>query len=225
MAKVHEVNTVTTGRFVLEGKFSSLTRGVWICFHGYGVSAEEQIKSLDSICDEQVVIVCIEGFHRFYLDRAHSKVGASWMTKELRLKDIENNIRFCNQVFEQLLKLGLKPEHKLGIIGFSQGGQTMCRWIGQLDYSISVCLLWGSTLPEDVLLDFRSVKKINDSGLRFIVGERDKYISSDHVDIELDRLHDRGVSFDFHTFDGGHRLDDYTLRYFHARLLDDKTEY
>lgn len=225
MPHTHQIEVSTTAKFIVEGEFNQLTQGVWICFHGYGMTAEEQLKTLNAIVDENVVIVCVEGFHRFYTDNPHTKVGVSWMTKELRLEDIKNNILYCNSVLSKLEQMGMTDKHKLSVLGFSQGGHTMSRWVAQLQRRVDVCLLWGSGLPDDVIDDHKAVRKLNESGLRFIVGDRDKYIPSDKIDEEIDKLHDRGVSFDFHTFDGGHRLDDYTLRYFHARLLDNKTEY
>lgn len=219
------VNVQTTGRYQVLGNLSRNTRGVWFVFHGYGMRSEDFVKSFACIEDEQTVIVAPEGLHRFYSKSTRGSVAANWMTKELRESDITNNVSFLNHVLEELYNDGMPENVKLGVLGFSQGGPTCMRWASQLERDVNEMVIWGSDLPLDVVNDIHKLKKVNQSNLKIMVGSDDQYISTGKVDGLIMEMHDKGVDFDFHTFDGKHELHEDSIRYFHARLMDDKTEY
>ena len=219
------VDTTTTGRFEIKGPLSSQTKSIWFVFHGYAMRADSFIDSFDCIQDEQTVIVAPEGLHRFYSKGTRGNVAANWMTKDLRENDIENNISFLNEVYANVVSSELGEDVKIGILAFSQGGPTAVRWAAQLDRSIDEIVVWGSDLPNDVVTNPHKLKKVNSSNLKFIVGSKDEYISSERVDDLIMEMHDHGVEFDFHTFEGKHELHEESIRYFHARLIDNKLEY
>ncbi|MGH7540318.1 MAG: hypothetical protein ACRELC_04915, partial [Gemmatimonadota bacterium] len=53
---------------------------VWFVLHGYGQLAPRFVRSFEALDDGSRWIVAPEGLHRYYLDHAERKVGASWMT-------------------------------------------------------------------------------------------------------------------------------------------------
>ncbi len=219
------VNVQTTGRYQIIGDLSKSTRGIWFVFHGYGMRSEDFVKSFECIEDEQTVIVAPEGLHRFYSKSTRGSVAANWMTKELRESDISNNVIYLNTIWEDLLTQGMPEAVKLGVLGFSQGGPTSMRWASQMNRDVNEMVIWGSDLPLDVVDDIHKLKKVNQSNLKIMVGSDDQYISSERVDELIMEMHGKGVDFDFHTFEGKHELHEDSIRYFHARLMDEKTEY
>lgn len=221
----HTLSTQTTGRFYSRGEINVNTKAVWFVFHGYAMRAENFIQEFDCIADSSTVIIAPEGMHRFYNRGTKGEISANWMTSDLRENDIENNIQFLNSVLEDLRLMGLPTEIQVGILGFSQGGPTAFRWASQLSESIGILVAWGTDIPKDVYRNNRSLQKINAANIKLVIGSGDEYISSDKVDDYIMELHDEGVDFDFHTFEGNHEMNGETIRYFHARLMDDNLEY
>lgn len=219
------VQTHTTGRYYISGNISDQTQVLWIALHGYAMRAEEFIKGLEPIIDPLTVAVAPEGLHRFYKRGTRGDIGANWMTSDLRLHDIENNVAFINTVLEDLYEQGLPKNVRICVLGFSQGGPTAARWASRLEKPVEQFIAWGTDFPTDVLDDPRALRQMNASNIKLIIGDKDEYIDSDKVDDLIMDLHDRGLDFDFHTFDGTHELHADSLRYFNARMLDDKSEY
>ena len=71
--------------------------------HGYGQLASYFIKSFDKISDSYFV-VAPEGMHRFYLKGTSGRVGASWMTKEAREIDIDENTKNLALLNQQIFR-------------------------------------------------------------------------------------------------------------------------
>ena len=94
-----------------------------------------------------------------------------------------------------------------------------------LKEKIEILIAWGTDIPVDVTGNIGSLRKINSSKVKLVIGANDEYISSGKVDDYILALHEQGVEYDFHTFEGTHELHEETIRYFQARLMDDGLEY
>ena len=95
----------------------------WVVLHGYGQLASRFLRSLESLATPSRLVVAPEGLSRFYLDAGGGKVGASWMTKEDRVREIEDYLAYLD-----LVRATLMPPVPLTILGFSQGVATAARW-------------------------------------------------------------------------------------------------
>ena len=60
-----------------------------------------------------------EAMNRFYLHGYKGRVGATWMTSEDRLTDIEDNISYLEELTKQTLDKHPTIE-KVNVLGFSQ---------------------------------------------------------------------------------------------------------
>lgn len=215
----------TTAQYNVLGKIDNSINLVWFVFHGYGMRSEEFVEQFECIADEQTLVVAPEGIHRFYKKGTYGGIGANWMTSDLREEDIQNNISYLNLLVKDLHDRGIRKDVKFAVLGFSQGSPTAFRWASRLSIPISTIVSWGSDIPTDVYKDIKLLQKVNESKIKLVIGDTDKYISSDQVDDLIIALHDQGVQFDFHTFSGGHELNEELIRYFHARILDSQMEY
>lgn len=70
-----------------------------------------------------------EALNRFYLEGFAGRVGATWMTKEERLQEIDDYVNYLNQLYKTILANTDTSEITVNILGFSQGVATVCRWI------------------------------------------------------------------------------------------------
>lgn len=145
------IATARTGRYFILGKLSSKTRHVLVALHGYGQLASFFSQKFEEIANDQVLVVVPEAGARFYLNENYSRIGASWLTRELLHESIQDNNLFLTEI---LKKENL--EHlSLHTFGFSQGCVTALRWMNSLPSPVQSCVLFAGFLPDGIapLLD------------------------------------------------------------------------
>lgn len=210
-----------TARLALRGPAEGPVREWWIVLHGYGQLAGAFLDGLGAIDDGTRLLVAPEALSRFYEGTVEERVrrkgeqvvGASWMTKEARLDDIADNTAYLDAVHawgaEHLRATGAGAP-PLTVLGFSQGAATTVRWVQAGTASVARHVVWGSTMPPDADLGPASPLRRADTSL--VIGARDQFATEKLVGAERARLDAAGFPYRFASFDGGHRLDDATLR-------------
>ena len=94
MEEHHLAATRTARYFTLGG--GAGVHHVWFVLHGYGQLASALLRNFEGLANPSRLIVAPEGLSRFYVDpiasgpAARRRVGASWMTREDRLIEIED---------------------------------------------------------------------------------------------------------------------------------------
>ena len=138
--------------------------------HGYGQLAKYFIRKFEKAAS-QALIVAPEGMHRYYLNGNSGRVGASWMTSHQRESDIQDNIRWLDELHRQIME---KYEiDEITILGFSQGGATAARWV-QLGRLPKVnFILWASVFPPDLPFQSAFLDKIDQ--FDFVLGRKDEF--------------------------------------------------
>lgn len=167
--------------------------------HGYGQQAQYFIRKFHSVFDK-ILVVAPEGMHRFYLKGSSGRVGASWMTKEAREDDIDDNIQWLNQL-DAVITKQFKPERRI-ILGFSQGGATAARWFHKGNVSFESMILWACVFPPDL-----SPEEEVESAARqhFIIGTKDEFYNSDDQKELFDFYENKG--FKTHSYVGTHDIE------------------
>lgn len=170
--------------------------------HGYGQLVKYFIRKFSSI--ENVTIVAPEGMHRFYLSGASGRVGASWMTKEAREDDIADNIRWLDQLHDQITKQ--KKYKRTILLGFSQGGATAARWLELGKTQFDGLILWACVYPPDLQRNEKS------SGIPsfFVLGDKDEFYQGEAAD-DIIRFY-RQANFEIVKYSGSHDIDQTTLK-------------
>jgi len=128
--------------------FTNKTKKVWIAFHGYGMLSGFFIKKFEILDSEENFIIAPQGLSKFYLEGFTGRVGASWMTREDRLTEIENQRVFVQKILEKENILSFGGE--IVFFGFSQGVATACRYAEVSDLNFNKLILWAGRFPEDV---------------------------------------------------------------------------
>ena len=101
---------------------------LWVVVHGYGQLARYFLNAFAPVAGADAV-VAPEGLSRFYLDDAHQRVGAAWMTREDREHEIDDHVRYLDALIELLQPTaGRRPLH---VLGYSQGVATVARWLAR----------------------------------------------------------------------------------------------
>ncbi len=138
-------NFSKTFRFELINNHAKAETVLYV-LHGYGQLVKYFIRKFGGIPDD-IMIVAPEGMHRFYLKGASGRVGASWMTKELRETDIQDNIDWLNALDEKISSE--YPIKRRYLLGFSQGGSTAIRWAIHGKPKFEALFIWASDFPPE----------------------------------------------------------------------------
>ncbi len=205
-------------RFALRGKAHAGTTQIWFGLHGYNQLAHRFVSHLGCLDDERRLLVAPEGLHRHYIDHAARKVGASWMTSEDRLTDIEDYVAYLDRLYDHVLAEGEVDRANVRVcgLGFSQGVHTLSRWVAYGAARLDRIVLWGATLPPD--LDLAANREaFAGPDLILVVGDRDEFYGAESVRAQEQRLAEAGIPFTTRRFAGGHVLDDEVLRELAAR--------
>jgi predicted esterase len=191
------------------------TRQVWFVLHGYGQLARYFIRKFDVLAGHNICVVAPEGLSRFYLEdvskratSGNNRVGATWMTSENRLADIENYLHYLSAVYSEVLKESSGVP--VTVLGFSQGAATASRWVVHQPECCSRLVLWSGIFPPDMVIE-KASPILSTKNLYLIYGLKDPFVTEDRLS-EMKSLSDTlGVEPSVLTFDGGHEIDDSTL--------------
>lgn len=181
---------------------------IWFVLHGYGQLAYYFLRKFNVLDPEKHFIVAPEGMHRFYLKGTSGRVGASWMTKEARLDDIEDNHRYLDTLSQELL-----AEHsfdKRTILGFSQGGATASRWHQRNTIKADNFVLWACVFPPDLEAAYDD-PVFKSSNNHFAIGSKDEYFEG-RLDEVIETYERKIPEIKTWLFEGPHNIDSETLR-------------
>ena len=200
-----QISISKTHKYSQLGKCSTKIDTVWIVLHGYGMLSEYFIKKFECILNEKTVVIAPEGSNRFYLNNNYSRVGASWMTKVDKEKDIEDNISFIETLYTKIVDDIGHNNFKLKTLGFSQGGATLVRWIMSNSIKVDSLILWGSDIPKDSLTN-QNKSRWSSINIKIVIGKKDEYISDENKKKVIDAVNAYGLSYKLIEYDGPHKI-------------------
>ncbi|HET9215694.1 MAG TPA: phospholipase [Terriglobia bacterium] len=192
----HTVATQTHGRYLVSPGTDRPGR-LLIGFHGYGESAEDQLRRLRAIPGaDPWTVASIQGLHQFYRRRTN-EVVASWMTRQNRELAIEDNVAYVLQVIRRI-----EGDAAKGIVvaGFSQGVAMAYRVAVILDRpDVGLIACCGDVPPE---LDNSALSRI--PAVLIGRGARDDWYTAEKMGRDEERLRRANVQVESITFDAAH---------------------
>ncbi len=213
----HHIEVAKAARYFTLGTAGPDTQQVWLVCHGYRQLAARFLRRFQGLDDGTRVIVAPEGLSRFYLDdgtRQHgasAPVGATWMTREDRLSEIGDYVRYLDAVLGRVQgELGGTTEDLI-VLGFSQGVHTACRWMISGEMPVQKLICWGAYPPDDLDPE-RGPKRLSDTDLVLARGMSDHHVSEEAHRRQEARLTEMDIPFRTRTHAGGHELDADLLR-------------
>ncbi len=179
----------------------------WLILHGYGMLAQGILHWFRHAERPGRVLVAPEGLSRFYQERKGLRtVGASWMTREDREHELEDQQGYLDLVAAEMLS----TIPRLEVHGFSQGVATAARWTVRRTRPVARLVCWGGTLPPD--LDPAELgTAVAPEPVHFAVGDRDAWVAPSLVESDVEKVRAAGVQVVLHRFSGGHRIDNGVL--------------
>lgn len=196
-------------RYYTAGTLNESTRQIWIVFHGYGQLAQYFLRKFEHLTNQDIYLIAPEGLSRFYLSeltnsgRPDNKVGATWMTRENRLMDIDNAIRYLDaMLLHEQLNHSRIP---VTLFGFSQGCATVCRWAIEGKAKFERLILWAGLFPPDMNFE-KGHDLLASKTVTMVIGEQDQFLTKERMD-EFDMLAGKlGIQPEKLLFNGKHEL-------------------
>lgn len=151
-----------------------------------------------------------EGLNRFYFEGVSERPVASWMTREDRLDEIADYVQFLESL---RAKVGWdkNPDVKIIYLGFSQGVNTLMRWLMNVHQRCDHLVFWAGAIPDDVLYTNHQAY-LSSIPVHYFIGKDDPYFKEQQIN-EIQKLIDRaGLKVTLNKFDGDHKVDENVLR-------------
>ena len=205
----HKLLVPRTARYYSLGTPSEAIKDLWIVCHGYGQLGRYFLRHFSGLDDGKTLVVAPEALSHFYLDGFSGRVGASWMTKEDRLAEIQDQETYLDLLLEEQLSQ-LPQEVRITVLGFSQGGATVSRWLTTGQATVHRLILWAASFPEDI--DFTTGKAaFQNLPVAVVYGSQDEFISPEKLAQKKQLMAQLGISPQVFTFEGGHTIHPETL--------------
>jgi predicted esterase len=203
----HHFTASRTSRYYALGPAAAAAREVWFLLHGYGQLAGRFLGAFQSLDDGTRCLIAPEALSRFYLGEAtgrHDRVGASWMTREDRLTDIADYVRYLDALYGDLGG-GHRDSGGITVLGFSQGTATAARWLALGTARADRLILYGGEVPPD--LDLAAAReRWARTEVILVAGSHDAYITPRILARDEERLRSHGIAYRVERFEGGHEV-------------------
>ena len=175
-----------------------------------GLNYFSLIRKFEILEGPETFVLAPEGLSRFYWQGFDGRVGASWMTREDRLSEIDDYCQFFQGLWEEYRPK--MPEHiRVHLLGFSQGVPSVLRWIQRHRIPFSNIVLWAGMPPEDPFREGDNIH-LQSGRIHFVCGEKDPYFNLERLKQVEDWAAIHHVSLEQHFFDGVHEVDRTVLK-------------
>jgi predicted esterase len=210
MRREHHLPVSRTARYFTTGEPHAGIRELWFVCHGYGQLAGRFIRHFEAIAAPERLIVAPEALSRFYVEtpgktHADTHVGASWMTREDRLSDIEDYVEYLDALHAHIWSSLEGASPAFTVFGFSQGVATVARWLERTKVHVDRALFWGNAIPTDI--DLSAASALRAARITSIAGTADEHATPELLAAQDLRLTTHGISCERVTFNGSHRID------------------
>src|SRR5712691_3738407 len=97
----YHIGVTRTARYFTLGGSPREVAEVWFVCHGYGQLAGRFLRHFEPLAGGTRLLVAPEALSRFYVEDTtvparERKVGATWMTREDRLSEIDDYVRYLD---------------------------------------------------------------------------------------------------------------------------------
>jgi len=213
----HHLEVTRTARYWTLGNPVD-AKEIWIVLHGYRQLARRFLRRFEPIDDGRRLIVAPEALSRFYVSQVNERhgqesvVGATWMTREHRLAEIQDYVAYLDRLLTTIVETvpGDGEAVPVTLLGFSQGVATATRWVTRGSVRPERLVLWGDFTPPDLDLD-RAARALVEVDVMMVRGSEDGALSGRLSEEEAARLAGAGIEYSTITYPGGHDIHADTL--------------
>jgi predicted esterase len=177
------------------------TKNVWFVCHGMGYLSRYFIQYFKGLPAEENYIIAPQAQSKYYQTSKFKHVGASWLTKENTLMEIENVMRYFDAVFENE---DLPKDKNLIVFGYSQGVSVAMRYIAKRSLQCSQLIVHSGGIPKE--LQPNDFKFLN-AKVTLIYGTQDEFLDEKRIALEREKAEALfGNRLNILPFDGKHAV-------------------
>lgn len=161
------------------------TKNIWICFHGLGYLSTYFKRYFEGLDPEDNAVIVPQAPAKFYLGKKFKHVGASWLTKVDTDREMQNNLRYLDQV---LATEGLQNDPRLVFMGYSQGVSIATRYLKHYAAPIKALIMHSGSIPEELdAADGALFKTLLQRSIH-IAGTQDEYLTPGLIEREEHKI-------------------------------------
>ena len=196
-----EIVYTISNSYTTLNSLTSKTKNVIFACHGMGYLSRYFLKYFKGLNSDDNYIIIPQAQSKYYIAPKMKHVGASWLTKENTLKEMENIISY----FDSVLSNEKIENLNFIFLGYSQGVSVAMRYLAKRKIIVSKLILMSGGIPKELTpKDFKYLK--NKAVIYFVYGDKDEYISEDFLNSEKKRLEDLFSNINYIEFDGNHEI-------------------
>ena len=215
--KNHSLTLQKTARYNVYGTLTEETECFWFVLHGSRMLSEQMLYKFKEFDPKKHFVVAPEGLHRFYEKDFGGPVVASWMTKHYRLDDIEDNGNYLHTLYNHYTAQ-LPTTAKKVILGFSQGGTILYRWLHRHKEEVDCIVPYAAWIPEDIDLT-ASKTPLNHAKTLFTYGEEDQFLTEKRLEKMKALIDKQGLDMTYLPHKGDHRIARTQLHYIYTNYI------
>lgn len=183
---------------------SGTTENVWVVLHGIGYLSRYFLKHFEGLPADKNYVIAPQAPSKYYLGKAYTHVGASWLTKENTQMEIDNVMAYLDAV---MTSENIPDTCNVIVLGFSQGVSIATRWVAKRKLRCSQLVLYAGGIPNELEpSDFEFLLN-NNTKITVIVGDEDEYLTEERRRTESEKIE---KLFDGKAkqliFEGGHEV-------------------
>lgn len=198
-----EVSYNISNTYSTLNSFTGKTNTVWLVCHGIGYLSRYFLKYFDGLDPDENYIIAPQAQSKYYLGSKYTHVGASWLTKENTILEVENVLRYLDAV----LKVEDIPNNiSFIVLGYSQGVSVVSRYVASRKLKCDQLVLMSGGIPKELESgDFEFLKE--NTEVTMFYGTEDEYLNEDRLKYEKRRFKELfGESANIISFEGAHEL-------------------
>lgn len=179
------------------------TENIWFVCHGMGHLSRYFIKQFESLPSTTNYIIAPQAPSKYYINPTYKRVGASWLTKENTIDEMENIVSYFDAIFKNQ-RLNSNPN--LILLGYSQGVSVAIRYAARREIQFKEMWLVAGGIPKELNQSDFSYLKSNPP-VKFFYGNKDEYLNETRIREESTKLTQLFRNSEIHEFEGTHDFD------------------
>jgi len=196
-----EIVYTISNSYTTLNSLTSKTKNVIFACHGMGYLSRYFLKYFKGLNSDDNYIIIPQAQSKYYIAPKMKHVGASWLTKENTLKEMENIISY----FDNVLSNEKIENLNFIFLGYSQGVSVAMRYLAKRKIIVSKLILMSGGIPKELTpKDFKYLK--NKAVIYYVYGDKDEYITEDFLNFEKKRLENLFSNIKYIEFDGNHEI-------------------
>jgi predicted esterase len=198
-----EVSYISTNSYSTLNVLTNKTKNIWFVCHGMGYLSKYFLKYFKELNGEENYIIAPQAPSKYYIGSNFKHVGASWLTKENPIKEMENVMRYFDAVLENEK---LPKDGNLIVLGYSQGVSVAMRYVAKRKLKCSQLILMSGGIPRELeSQNFEFLK--GKTAVSLVYGNQDKYLNEERLANEKKRFYKLfGNNVNIIPFEGKHEV-------------------